>query len=81
MEVDLCLAKADFGEDYIPMDSSYKLKSELSISIQLPSHLKEKIEALDSENNEDTIEEISLPPMRMDLLGLNHAIIMHKVTI
>lgn len=76
MEVDLRLAKADFGEDHVPLDPSYLFKSIVSVKEKIPQHLKDKIEAIEEI---DDYDELPLPPMRNDILGLNHATIMQKV--
>lgn len=78
MEVDLRLAKADFGEDHVPIEPSYLFKSVLSVKETIPQHIKEKIRVMESEEVED-IEDLPLPPMRNDILGLNHSVMMHKV--
>jgi hypothetical protein len=40
MQVDRILATADFGEDYVPMDASYQLKSEFTLHTPLPPEIK-----------------------------------------
>lgn len=77
MEVDLRLARADFGEDYVPVEPSYKLKSQLCLNAPLSQHVKEKIESIEKDATD--FHEPPLPPMRMDVLGLNHAVIMHRI--
>lgn len=43
MEVNLRLSKADFGEDYVPTESTVKLKTELQLLTKLEPHIKVKI--------------------------------------
>ncbi|KAJ8935416.1 hypothetical protein NQ314_012835 [Rhamnusium bicolor] len=64
VELDNKIAIADFGEDYTPPDSVEKLKTELEI--------------LESEGK-DELEDLPLPPMPQNVLGLNHADILEKV--
>lgn len=40
MEVEMQLAKADFGEEYTPVDRSYLLKSEFMLNSKLDVHIK-----------------------------------------
>lgn len=78
MEVDLRLAKADFGEDHVPVDPSYLFKSLPVIKDTIPQHIKDKIQEIENLQPEETMPE-ELPPMRNDILGLNHSIIMNRV--
>lgn len=39
MEVDLRLARADFGADYTPTEASAKLKTELQLQTKLEPHI------------------------------------------
>ncbi|GLV40129.1 uncharacterized protein CBL_03723 [Carabus blaptoides fortunei] len=78
IEVDIRLAKADFGDDYVPVEPSYKFRSNFYLNTTLPETVKEQIQALEGDDSCDNIEE-SLPSMRMDVLGLNHTDIMTKV--
>lgn len=78
-EVDIQLAKADFGEDYVPVNPSYRLKSEFSLTSKLPDDVIAKIEDLD--DGYEDFEEEPLPQMRHDVFGLNHSHIMNKVRV
>jgi hypothetical protein len=40
VEVERILATADFGEDYVPVDASYRLKSEFTLDTPLPPEIK-----------------------------------------
>ncbi|XP_021934394.1 uncharacterized protein LOC110836950 isoform X2 [Zootermopsis nevadensis] len=74
VEVERILATADFGEDYVPVGAGCQLKSEFTMHTHLPPNIKSHIEKV-----EDEIPEPSLPPMRMDVLGLRHEEIMNKI--
>lgn len=76
-EVDLLLAKADFGEDFVPTDPTLFMKSDLQLQMKLPGDLREKI--LEIEENLDEIDEEELPEMRHDVLGIDHSMIMKKI--
>ena len=75
-EIDAILKHADFGEDFIPTDSTLFLKNEYKLEMKLPEHLKDKIRDLDNVDDE-IIEDI--PQMRHDTFGLDHAKIMNKI--
>lgn len=80
IEVDIRLAKADFGDDYVPVEPSYKFRSDFYLNTTLTDTVKEQIQTLEHEDSCDNAEE-PLPVMRMDVLGLNHTDIMTKVCI
>ncbi|XP_046395275.1 putative ribosome-binding factor A, mitochondrial [Ischnura elegans] len=73
-EVDAVLARADFGEDFVPTDPSFTLLSNLTLSTKLPKHLEEKILQEDI-----ALLEIPVPSMQSDALGLDHDNIMQKI--
>ncbi|XP_067002572.2 putative ribosome-binding factor A, mitochondrial [Anabrus simplex] len=74
-EVDHLLGKADFGDEYEPLDPASYLKSEFTLSGSVLPHVQDQInQCTDEENDEEP-----LPPMRMDVLGLDHAEIMNKI--
>ncbi|VEN42917.1 unnamed protein product [Callosobruchus maculatus] len=75
-EVDNRLAIADFGEDHIPLDPADKLKCELELCVPLEENIKERIK--ESEEFSE-IEDVPLPAMPQNVLGLDHAAILNKV--
>jgi len=76
-EVDVLLAKADFGEDFVPTDPTLFMKSQLRLQMKLPEDVREKIQEI--EENLDEIDEDELPEMRHDVLGIDHSMIMKKI--
>ncbi|KAK5648959.1 hypothetical protein RI129_003851 [Pyrocoelia pectoralis] len=75
--VDKLLAKADYGDDYVPVDLTAKVKTELQLNTTLDPYIKLKIEKL-----EDTVangEYDDLPPMPNNVFGLNHAKIREQI--
>ncbi|KAJ8983586.1 hypothetical protein NQ317_019439 [Molorchus minor] len=78
IELDKRLATADFGPDHTPQNLTEKFKTEFEISMSLESNVKDKI--LDLEKQEsDEPEDISLPAMPQNVLGLNHAEILGRI--
>ncbi|XP_017785151.1 PREDICTED: uncharacterized protein LOC108568513 [Nicrophorus vespilloides] len=76
-ELDLRLSKADFGEDYEPIHHTTKLKTELKLDLSLEPAVRERIEKLDLEIEEESDE--ILPDMPQNVLGLDHGDIMERV--
>ncbi|KAG5862192.1 hypothetical protein JTB14_009784 [Gonioctena quinquepunctata] len=79
MALDHRLAIADYGEDHIPSDYTLKLKSELEIFAPLEEDIKKRISEMDEKNPTDDSEELPLPTMPQNVLGLDHAAIMNRV--
>lgn len=79
-EVDILLKKADFGDDFVPTDPTIFMKSEPQLQIPLSKEARAKIYEME-ENFEPEDEEAELPPMRHDVLGLDHSAIMKKISI
>ncbi|KZC10796.1 Putative ribosome-binding factor A, mitochondrial [Dufourea novaeangliae] len=76
-EVDRRLAIADYGEDYIP--SVYPLATNCVVTFSNSVNTDEK--SLESKNtdNSNSNFSVTLPIMRHDVFGLNHARIMSKI--
>lgn len=79
VEVEIRLAKADFGEDYFPVKPSRKLKSDFHLTTSLSATLRERIKIVEVENEDidEYCEEI--PPMRKDVFGLDHEDVLFRV--
>ncbi|KAJ8925978.1 hypothetical protein NQ315_009833 [Exocentrus adspersus] len=75
-DLDNRLSIADFGEDHVPLNPADRIKSEFQISTTLSDIIKEKIKQLDEAED---VEELPLPPMPQNVLGLNHADIMERI--
>ncbi|XP_050432297.1 uncharacterized protein LOC126840525 [Adelges cooleyi] len=76
--VDNLLKKADFGEDFVPTCPTLLNKYETIYTVIEPE-LKVRINDLeDSENISEEQEEL-IPPMKMDVMGLDHATIMSRI--
>jgi cell fate (sporulation/competence/biofilm development) regulator YlbF (YheA/YmcA/DUF963 family) len=76
-EIDAVLKHADFGEDFVPNDPTLFLKTEPKLEMKIPEDDKLKLmelESIESQENENT-----LPPMRHDTFGLDHAKMMNKI--
>lgn len=63
--LDTAIANADYGEDYAPNDPNSRFKEEFDIH--------GAAEPSESES------ESSIPPMRQDVFGVNHAVIMGRI--
>lgn len=75
-EIDSRLAKADFGEDFVPSEPLIKLKTHLELHTKLDPAVREKIEA---ETTREEYEE-PVPDMPQDVFGLNREEIMERIT-
>lgn len=78
-EIDVLLSKADFGEDFIPTDPTLFMKTKLELQMKLSDDVREKIQELEQNLDEDEIDEDELPEMRNDVLGLDHSLIMKRI--
>jgi hypothetical protein len=79
-EVDILLAKADYGEDFVPSDPTLFQKSDPRLEVKLSDGLRSKI--LELERNtplDEDDDEPDLPEMRHDVMGLDHSMIMKKI--
>ncbi|KAJ3650098.1 hypothetical protein Zmor_021806 [Zophobas morio] len=80
IELDSRLAKADFGEDHVPIEMTTKLKTQLELFTHLPSEIKEKIQQLDAAlSDNDLDDDDELPPMTQNVLGLDHLEILNRI--
>lgn len=79
-EVDILLKKADFGDEFVPTDPTIFMKAEPQLQIPLSKEARAKIYEIEEAENE-LEEEEELPPMRHDVLGLDHSAIMKKISI
>lgn len=81
VEVDRLLAKADFGEDFVPSDPTLRLRTTPVLNVKLPETVWSDIAELEGDVDEEELwsAEEPLPEMRNDVLGLDHARIMAKV--
>lgn len=78
-QVDNILLIADYGDDFVPTDSTLQLKNELKLQTNITEEIRAKISALDNQVFSN-IDDETLPEMRHDVLGLNHMEIMQNVT-
>ncbi|KAK4878078.1 hypothetical protein RN001_010584 [Aquatica leii] len=76
VELDRVLSKADYGEDYEPIDLSARLKTQLELNTNLAPDVIKRIHELESETNNNYVE---IPPMRNDVFGLNYSHIMENI--
>ncbi|PSN32144.1 hypothetical protein C0J52_22609 [Blattella germanica] len=79
VEVNRILATADFGEEYVPVDAGFRLKSEFSQTSERSPEILSQVQKLERKEIENEILDLPLPPMRNDVLGLKHAEIMAKI--
>lgn len=77
--VDILLAKADYGEDFVPTDPTLFHKTDPQLEMKLSDELKSKIYELEQSLQDEEIYEEELPEMRHDVLGLDHSMIMKKI--
>lgn len=80
-EVDNLLAKADFGDDFVPTDPTLFMKSRLELQIKLPDDVRERIYKVENEIEDDETAEEELPLMRNDVMGIDHTSIMKRIAI
>lgn len=80
-ELEKRMSTADYGEDYEPLAQLPFSGPELTLTVKLPPEVKAKILAIDNEIDEETEDEfhVDMPPMRHDVLGVDHHAIMTKV--
>lgn len=78
--VDRLLNKADFGEDFVPTCNTL-LNNHPTIFTNIDPEIKKKIKELeDSENlTEESNDEVIIPEMKMDVMGLDHSAIMTRL--
>ncbi|XP_025196425.1 putative ribosome-binding factor A, mitochondrial isoform X1 [Melanaphis sacchari] len=78
--VDRLLNKADFGEDFIPTCNTL-LIDHPTIYKNIDPEIKKKIEELEDTENltEDSNDEVIIPEMKMDVMGLDHSAIMARL--
>ncbi|XP_011313668.1 uncharacterized protein [Fopius arisanus] len=90
IELEKRIADADYGEDHVPIVRVAQPKPQLTLYTTLPADVKKKLlEEAPKEGNEEAGSEedpedntpylIDLPPMKHNILGLNHWIIMSRV--
>nr|CAD7196122.1 unnamed protein product [Timema douglasi] len=73
-DVDELLLKADFGEDYVPVHPHYHNNATFTqIEKFTPGFV------YNTDHPEETPEDKPLPPMRMNVFGLDHALILNKI--
>lgn len=78
MEIDTILARADFGEDFVPTDPTLFMKAKLELQMKLPDDIRARIYEAESQITDDeSVEE--LPIMRHDVMGIDHSHIMKKI--
>lgn len=80
VEVDTLLARADFGEDFVPTDPTLFMKAKLELQMTLPEHIREQIYETEKSFEDEDYEEQEIPEMRNDVLGIDHSLIMKKIT-
>lgn len=87
-ELDKRMLDADYGEDHVPTVRVTPPKPELVLYAQLPEDLRRKVlEAKEDQDEEAGVDEeedealysIEFPPMKQNVLGLNHGAIMSRV--
>ncbi|XP_058463078.1 uncharacterized protein LOC131437623 [Malaya genurostris] len=77
--IDSVLRNADYGEDFVPKDRTLLLKNEVKLHLDLPPKVRQEISRLEEEPDFSANDQDSLPPMRQDVLGLDHFAIMSKI--
>ncbi|XP_046999691.1 putative ribosome-binding factor A, mitochondrial [Schistocerca americana] len=80
-EVERLLQTADFGEDYVPSTDGSSIRSEFTEEYTLNQRKEEKKDCKDDLLNEVEYDDddLDLPVMRMDVLGVDHSAIMKKI--
>lgn len=80
-EVERLLQIADFGEEHVPSSDGSYLRSEFSEENTLNQRKEKKGVVKDDLLNEKAYpdDDLNLPVMRMDVLGLDHSAIMKKI--
>ncbi|XP_066142375.1 putative ribosome-binding factor A, mitochondrial isoform X2 [Euwallacea fornicatus] len=78
-DVQDCLSKADFGEDFEPTDIAENFKSEVDIVMtSLTNDVKAKLQIIDRPIETDSTSD-DLPTMAQNVLGLDHADILKRI--
>ncbi|XP_066262311.1 putative ribosome-binding factor A, mitochondrial [Euwallacea similis] len=78
-DVQDCLSKADFGEDFEPTNIADNFKSEIDIIMtSLKSDVKAKLQKIDKLTETDSSPD-DLPTMAQNVLGLDHTDILKRV--
>lgn len=82
LEVDILLRQADFGEDFEPTDPTFLMKSKFELQMKLPDDIRQQVIELDQKIGANEYLDIfdDLPEMRHDVLGIDQAAIMRKIT-
>ncbi|ERL92454.1 putative ribosome-binding factor A, mitochondrial [Dendroctonus ponderosae] len=79
-DVQQLLAKADFGEDYVPEEAeAYKPEVQMMVT-SLEPEVKIKLKALEASTEPEDDQTFTVPPMPQNVLGLDHAAIFKRVT-
>ncbi|KAL4119126.1 hypothetical protein QTP88_011978 [Uroleucon formosanum] len=78
--VDRLLSKADFGEDFVPT-CSVLLNHHPTIYTNIDPEMKEKIKELEDKENlkDESNDEVIIPEMKMDVMGLDHSAIVARL--
>ncbi|XP_060879871.1 putative ribosome-binding factor A, mitochondrial [Metopolophium dirhodum] len=78
--VDRLLSKADFGEDFVPT-YNVLLNYHPTIYTNIDPEIKEKIKELEDKENlkNESNDEVDIPEMKMDVMGLDHSAIMARL--
>ncbi|KAG6456532.1 hypothetical protein O3G_MSEX009762 [Manduca sexta] len=76
VDLDRCLAAADYGEDFKATDMGHILKSEFTLVTKLSAEMKAKIQRIEEEL---PIEDDAIPEMTHNVYGLDHAKIMSRL--
>lgn len=78
-EVDALLSNADFGDDFEPTDPTLFMKSKLELQMSLSEDVRNQIHEIE-QGIEAPEEEEELPEMRHDVMGIDHSMIMKKIS-
>ncbi|XP_015108389.1 putative ribosome-binding factor A, mitochondrial [Diachasma alloeum] len=83
LELQKRIAEADYGEDHVPIVNISPPKPQLTLYTPLPEDVRKKILEYSEEDKEEAEDDafyaVDLPPMKHDVLGLNHWKIMFRV--
>ncbi|CAG2059733.1 unnamed protein product, partial [Timema podura] len=77
-DVDELLLKADFGEDYVPVHPHYHNNATFTQIEKFTPGLV-VLTIYNTDHPEEIPEDKPLPPMRMNVFGLDHAFILNKI--
>lgn len=80
-EIDILLRRADYGEDFVPTDPTLFMKSDPQLIMKLSDDEKSRIYEIEQnlDEEEELMQDEELPPMRHDVLGIDHSLIMKKI--